>query len=229
MMGAQQKEWFKRELLEANGRYPLICWVSTVPWIGLAGANVYRAVRTNEFGFIHHTNLIGRTNSGAFGSRTNASQGVRGRGRTAPRPDEDHWSVFATERREIADFIKANHITGVCILHGDSHMLAADDGSNSDYATGGGAPIPVMCGGPLDQEPSLKGGPYSQGVYRVRKGESGFGLLTVDDRGDRINVYYSGRNNRNEEKINLRFSVPALNHGLPEKVVERRRQLKNGL
>jgi hypothetical protein len=90
-------------------------------------------------------------------------------------------------------------------------MLAADDGSNADYATGGGAPIPVMCGGPLDQNPSLKGGPYSQGVYRVRDrdGESGFGLMTVSDRGDGIDVVYSGRNNANEEKISLKFSVPA--------------------
>jgi len=222
MMGAQQKEWFKRQLLEANGRYPLICWVSTVPWIGLPGTNVYRTVRTNEFGFIHHTNLIGRTNNEPFGTRTNAAQGFRRRGRSEPRPDEDHWSVFATERREIADFIKSNHISGVCILHGDSHMLAADDGSNSDYATGGGAPIPVMCAAPLDQEPSLKGGPYSQGVYRVRQGESGFGLLTVDDWGDRVYVYYSGRNNRNKEKVSLSFSVPALNGGPPENVAERR-------
>jgi hypothetical protein len=40
----------------------------------------------------------------------------------------------------IADFIKTNQIHGVCILHGDSHMLAADDGTNSDYATGGERP-----------------------------------------------------------------------------------------
>ena len=90
-------------------------------------------------------------------------------------------------------------------------MLAADDGSNSDYATGGGAPIPVMCAAPLDRDPSIKGGPYSQGVYRVRDkdGEGGFGLLLVEDRGDRIEVAYSGRNNKNEEKISLKFSVPA--------------------
>src|SRR5204862_4054694 len=117
-----------------------------------------------------------------------------------PGSEEDHWSVYSTERREIADFIKSNHIQGVCILHGDSHMLAADDGSNSDYASGGGAPIPVMCGAPLDRDPSIKGGPYSQGVYRVRDkdGEGGFGLLLVEDRGDRIEVAYSGRNNKNE-------------------------------
>ena len=89
-------------------------------------------------------------------------------------------------------------------------MLAADDGSHGDFATGGGgAKIPVMCGAPLDQDPSIKGGPYSQGVYRVKKGEGGFGLLTVTDRGDVIDVAYSGRNNKNDEKITLKFSVPA--------------------
>jgi hypothetical protein len=88
-------------------------------------------------------------------------------------------------------------------------MIAADDGSNADYATGGGAPIPVMCGGPLDQDPSLKGGPYSQGVYKMSKGESGFGFIRVNDHGDRIDVTYSGRNNRNEEKISLKFTAPA--------------------
>ena len=116
--------------------------------------------------------------------------------------------MFSHERHEIADLHKTT-IRGVCILHGDSHMLAADDGSHSDYATGGGAPLPVICAAPLDQEPSLKGGPYSQGVYKVRKGEGCFGLVTVQDRGDRIDVSYSGRNNKDEEKVSLRFSVPA--------------------
>jgi hypothetical protein len=88
-------------------------------------------------------------------------------------------------------------------------MLAADDGSHGDYATGGGAPIPVLCAAPLDQDPSLKGGPYSQGVYKVSKGEGCFGLMTVHDRGDAIDVVYSGRNNKDQEKISLRFSVPA--------------------
>jgi len=33
--------------------------------------------------------------------------------------------------------------------------------------------------------------------------------MTVYDRGDAIDVVYSGRNNKDEEKISLRFSVPA--------------------
>ncbi len=33
MMGAAQKTWFKQELLNANGVYPVIIWVSTSPWL----------------------------------------------------------------------------------------------------------------------------------------------------------------------------------------------------
>ena len=66
-----------------------------------------------------------------------------------------------------------------------------------------------MCAAPLDKEPSIKGGPYSQGVYRVRPGEGCFGLVTINDRGDAIDVDFSGRNNKDEEKITLKFSVPA--------------------
>jgi phosphodiesterase/alkaline phosphatase D-like protein/uncharacterized integral membrane protein len=33
MLGADQKAWFKQQLLEANGRYPLIVWVNPDPWI----------------------------------------------------------------------------------------------------------------------------------------------------------------------------------------------------
>jgi alkaline phosphatase D len=33
MMGAAQKRWFKAELAAARDRYPLIAWVSSVPWI----------------------------------------------------------------------------------------------------------------------------------------------------------------------------------------------------
>ncbi len=33
-MGADQKKWFKKQLLKANGVYPAIVWVTTVPWTG---------------------------------------------------------------------------------------------------------------------------------------------------------------------------------------------------
>jgi prolyl oligopeptidase len=208
MMGAKQKEWFKQELLAANGKYPLICWVSSVPWIGQWGTNYY-PIKTNEYGFIHQTNQ----------AQFKPPERRRDRRPVQYPGDQDHWSVYSTERREIADFIKANKIQGVCILHGDSHMLAADDGSHSDYATGGGVPLPVMCAAPLNQSPSIKGGPYSQGVYRVRDkdGEGGFGLVTVTDRGREIAVHFSGRNNQNSEKIKLDFTVPVTKNAIRAK------------
>ena len=201
LMGAEQKQWFKDELLAANGKYPLIFWMTSVPWIGDKGKSPYGSLKTNVYGYIHHSQ------SNLFNVRTNRP----GRNPNGGGGDEDHWSAYTVERREICDFIKSNRISGVAILHGDSHMMAADDGSNADYATGGGTPIPVMCAGPLDQNPSLKGGPYSEGVYRVRDrdGESGFGLLSINDQGNRIEVTYSGRNQTNKETISLKFSVPA--------------------
>lgn len=196
MLGVQQKAWFKNELLAAKGKYSLIFWVSSVPWIGEAGVNYY-PIYDRVTGFIH---------------QTNATQFKRNPARAEEDRDfwnnDDLWGAFTYERREIANFIRDNEITNLCILHGDSHMLAADDGSHSDYASGGGARIPVLCGGPLDQDASIKGGPYSQGVYRVRKGEGCFGYVQVNDTGERISVQYSGRNFRNEEKITLKFSVP---------------------
>jgi hypothetical protein len=34
--------------------------------------------------------------------------------------------------------------------------------------------------------------------------------LSVDDQGDHLSVTYSGRNNRNEEKMSLKFTEPVL-------------------
>lgn len=198
MMGAPQKAWFKQELLSAQGKYPLIFWVSTVPWIGTAGVDVYPAeYSTNADGLITPVNLLPPRAQQQFGNR-----------KRDPAMD-DYWAGFAFERREIANFLKQNHIKGVCILHGDAHMLAADNGSDSDYADGGGAPLPVLAAAPLDQAASIKGGPYSQGVYPPLRGEGCFGLVTVLDRGDRIRVLYSGRNHFNHEKIRLTFEFPA--------------------
>jgi alkaline phosphatase D len=82
-----------------------------------------------------------------------------------PSPTADHWGGFPEERQEIADLVKENGIDQLVIVGGDAHMVAIDDGTNSDYATGGGAPIPVIQAAPLDQTGSRKGGPFSEGAY----------------------------------------------------------------
>lgn len=155
MLGTTQKAWFKQELLDANGVYPLIVWVNSLPWIGIAG--------------------------------------------------DDGWHLYTNERREIADFIKGNGIRGLCMISGDAHMLAIDDGTHSDYATGGGASFPVMHAAALDRGGSVKGGPYSEGAY---PGTGQFGLMTVTDTGGPyIDVAWSGRNYRNTEVVSYAFSV----------------------
>jgi alkaline phosphatase D len=155
MLGTAQKRWFKSEFARRKRQIPLIFWVTSVPWLGGHGTNYYPLP-------VKLQRLCPPSKSPA---RANQS-GPRLFGRSQPPAPEDHWSLYSVERREIADFIKQNAITGLCIIHGDAHMLAADNGSNADYATGGGAPIPVIAAAPLDQAASIKGGPYSQGIYK---------------------------------------------------------------
>jgi phosphodiesterase/alkaline phosphatase D-like protein len=194
LLGRDQKQWLMQELLAAKGRYPVIFWVSPVPWNGTTLTNHYWPVGTNDFGFIHHTQLD-------YTPRTNLTH-------KAP-TQADSWAAYATERREIADFIRENDVQGVILLHGDMHALAADDGSHTGYATAGGPGFPVFAAAPLDREASIKGGPYSAGVYKPEKGEGCFGLVDVQDNGRRIRVHYSGRNNQDMEVIHLDVEVPA--------------------
>src|SRR5690606_32822706 len=82
-----------------------------------------------------------------------------------PNPESDTWGGYAADRREIADFLKEHAIANLVILSGDAHMVAMDDGTHSDYATAGGAPVPVIHSAPLDRPGSAKGGPYAIGPF----------------------------------------------------------------
>ncbi|WKN41377.1 alkaline phosphatase D family protein [Tunicatimonas pelagia] len=93
--------------------------------------------------------------------------------------EDDDWGGFPEERQAIANFVKEHQIP-ISIICGDAHMVAMDDGSNSDYAEGGGAPIPVFHAAPIDRYGSYKGGPYSKG-YRSRSGQ--YGTIEVEDNG----------------------------------------------
>jgi hypothetical protein len=92
------------------------------------------------------------------------------------------------------------------MLSGDAHMLAIDDGTNSDYADGGGAGFPVMHAAALDSTPSLKGGPYSHGAF---PGTGQFGLMTVTDSdGDVIHVSWQGKKDTGETVVSYSFTWP---------------------
>lgn len=92
----------------------------------------------------------------------------------------DTWGGHATERTELANFIRDHQISNLVLLSGDMHALAYDDGTNSDYATGGGAPLTVLHGAALTRVGSVKGGPY---VGQAVPGNRQFGLLEIYDHG----------------------------------------------
>lgn len=113
----------------------------------------------------------------------------------------DDWNGFREERSEIADFIAANNLASqLCMVSGDAHMVAIDDGTNSDFSTSGGAGFPVLHAAALDRPGSVKGGPYSHGAF---PGGGQFGLISVLDDGERLEAVLSGRNWRNETLVSF--------------------------
>jgi phosphodiesterase/alkaline phosphatase D-like protein len=119
----------------------------------------------------------------------------------------DCWESYAAERRELSEFMAEIRIRNLCILCGDAHMLAADDGRNSDYSGTGSLKIPVLHGSALDQGGSYKGGPYSEGYHTPHAGEGCFGWVEVEDDGRKVVVNFTGRNQRDEIIVKHRFEV----------------------
>jgi len=121
-------------------------------------------------------------------------------------PKADGWAGFADERAEVADFFKAEGLAGrVCVLSGDAHMLAIDDGSHSDFATGGGMPIPVFQAAAMDRKGSEKGGPYSHGM---KPGRGQFGRMRVKDDGTKLRVEWTGMNAQGEVVKGMEYAFP---------------------
>jgi alkaline phosphatase D len=123
------------------------------------------------------------------------------------KPGGDSWQGYAAERREISNFIAQHGIKNLCILCGDAHMLAADDGTHSDYSDTGGLRIPVLHGSALDQGGSVKGGPYSNGSHGSADKEGCFGWVEVQDDGKHVQVAFTGRNQDDKEILGLEFEM----------------------
>jgi phosphodiesterase/alkaline phosphatase D-like protein len=112
----------------------------------------------------------------------------------SPGSGSDNWGSYTVERAELATHIERLGLTGrLLMLSGDAHMVAIDDGTHSNYATGygrGQRGFVVMHAAPLDRRTSEKGGPYSLGISRER---GQFGLVEVTDAGQTLRVELSGR------------------------------------
>jgi len=119
----------------------------------------------------------------------------------------DHWGGYTHERGLIAAAIADLSLPGLIMLSGDAHMVAIDDGSNSNYAPQGGRGFPVMQAAALDRNGSFKGGPYSEGAF---PGTGQFGLLTVRDSRDHIDVELSGWTWQGEELVSLEVPIPVV-------------------
>jgi phosphodiesterase/alkaline phosphatase D-like protein len=141
---------------------------------------------------------------------------------------DDSWAGYATERTEIADFLKDNRIRNLVIYGGDMHAIAYDDGTHSDYATGGGAPLIVLHAAPLTRDPNSKGGPYAAGPFL---GRQQYGILEVTDNGgSTIQCEFSGKRVGEGAKVVLRFTASAsavTRRGLQPLVVGAERALVN--
>src|SRR5581483_690713 len=119
----------------------------------------------------------------------------------------DNWAGYATERTEIANFIRDNRVANVVLLSGDMHALAYDDGTHSDYATGGGAPLTVLQAASLTSPGDAKGGPYTAGPLL---GAPQYGMLEVyDTGGPSIACRFLGMRAGDGQKMGYIFSTTA--------------------
>lgn len=119
----------------------------------------------------------------------------------------DTWGGHATERTELANFIKDNRIKNLVLLSGDMHALAYDDGTHSDYASGGGAPLVVLQAAALAREANVKGGPYSAGPF---PGTTQYGVLEITDTGGAVvQCRFTGHRVDEGAKLVFRFNASA--------------------
>jgi hypothetical protein len=106
------------------------------------------------------------------------------------RHGSDTWAGYATARQRLADIIAdAGVAERLVMLAGDAHMVALDDGRNTDYSTVGGAGFPLLQAAALDRPGGTKGGPYSHGEF---PGAGQFGELEVRDDGTDIALTLRG-------------------------------------
>ncbi|KAI9148594.1 hypothetical protein H9P43_010075 [Blastocladiella emersonii ATCC 22665] len=94
----------------------------------------------------------------------------------------DQWPGFAAERQLIANIISQLGVNNLLMLAGNTNMLAADDGTNTDYSTttnGTGAGFPLMHVAPMSNFGAANTGQYSAGRYAFQLYPN-FHFATID-------------------------------------------------
>jgi phosphodiesterase/alkaline phosphatase D-like protein len=120
----------------------------------------------------------------------------------------DHWGGFNTERVELCDHIKTHAHGRVVVLSADAHALAIDDGTNHDFATGGGEPIPTFQAAPLDRGPDdviYGSAQYSEGWFNSN---GQWGSMEVTDTGtSSIGITWRGFDSTGSQLVTYAFMV----------------------
>ncbi len=104
----------------------------------------------------------------------------------------DGWAGYPEERQRISNVIADAGIDNLLMISGDAHMLAYDDGTNTDYSSrgGGAGAFPLFHTAALDRPGSVKGGPYSGGTF---PGGGHYGVVDVEDDGVTLTVTLEGK------------------------------------
>ena len=117
----------------------------------------------------------------------------------------DHWGGYAAERRQIGEFLAEQAIDNVVLVGGDAHGRHR---RWHEQRVRGDSGFPVLQVAALDRPGSVKGGPYSKGVF---PGGGHFGVVEVTDTGgDSIDVELIGLDWEGDVLTSLHttFSVP---------------------
>lgn len=126
----------------------------------------------------------------------------------------DKWSDYPADHTELGNFIAASAVGRVIAIHGDTHCLCADDGSNNTWGS-----FPVLGAAPFSNTTSIKGGPYSKGTWptaaAIGTTEQQYGILTFTDIGSSITVDYVGYGTSNVARITHSVVVPLLTDVAP--------------
>jgi phosphodiesterase/alkaline phosphatase D-like protein len=122
------------------------------------------------------------------------------------RPSSDTWGGFAQERRVIADTIAEYEVDNLLMVSGDAHMLAFDDGTNTDYSASQSGGFPLFHAAAIDRPGSVKGGPYTGDVL---PGGGQFGTIEVWDDGTTIQATLTGWNWESERLFTEVVRFPA--------------------
>lgn len=160
MLGADQKQWLKTELVESAKNHAVVIWLNPDPWVGDSGS--------------------------------------------------DYWAEFPDERAELSQVLADANVNNLVMVSGDAHMVALDDGTNTNYSTKEGKGFPLLHVAALDRPGSTRGGPYSHGKF---PGTGQFGLVEITDDGTNVSVVLEGRTWEDEILTSLTFE-PELPPGL---------------